>query len=133
METLVNQPLRKLNTFICEPNLRCGDFILFQEYSQGQYDGTQHSYEVSKPAFAIFVGLRVCDQTLEFGYVMVQNAQRSFEIPEVDYHIEWNDYADILGHWSSRPSWKEILAAYRKQAPAGEVLADQIDWSMYKD
>jgi len=123
---------RKLNSFISHENLRFGDFILFQEYNRTIYDGEQYHYKISRPILAIYLGCFVADQTLGFNYVKWNNDNRLItltsvidgkefkfkvvkQVEGINYHIEWDDYVDILGSWKNKPSWKEILAAYRKQ------------------
>ncbi len=117
---------KKLNSFIenyQQYEYKFGDFILFQEYQPGS-----GSYKVSKPVYAIFLGTFIADQTIGFNYVrwtnenryeLVSNEhfinqKRYNQVGDIEQHIEWSDYIDILGYWKSRPNWKDLLAAYRK-------------------
>lgn len=36
-------------------------------------------------------------------------------VEEIEYHVEWDDFIDILGHWENKPNWKQILEKYRLQ------------------
>ncbi len=106
-----------------------GDYILFQEYKEAEHDGKQCHYTVSKPILAIYLGCFVADQTLGFNYVRWNNENHTVritneyvtnypickEVQEIENHIEWDDYIDILGHWKQKPKWQEIIKAYRKQ------------------
>lgn len=115
---------KKVNAFIDkfgEYDYRFGDYILFQEYKW-----VNQQYEVSRPILAIYLGSFPMDQTVGFNYVRWVNENRYTyhteypkvkvfnEVKEIEYHIEWSDYIDILGFWKHKPTWKEILAAYRK-------------------
>jgi len=121
---------RRLNTLCDNADLKVGDFILFQEYRQGSYIYTEdksngnYQYDVSKPILAIYLGFYVVDQAGAFNYVKWLNNNREKvtsdtghkymkEIDDMEHHIEWDDFVDILGRWTHRPSQKEILAAYR--------------------
>lgn len=47
-------------------------------------------------------------------------------VEEIEYHAEWTDYIDILGHWEGRPNWKEILEKYRLQNTKTSVKEGEI-------
>ena len=132
--------MRKLKTFL-NTNLSFGDYILFQEYKQGTHDGKQYIYDISKPILAIYLGYFVADQTLGFNYVRWNNENRvvyitnefvtkypsNKQVEQIESHIEWNDYIDILGHWDNKPNWRQILAAYKWQNLDPTTLEDNID------
>lgn len=97
-------------------NFQIGDFLLFQEHKENG--------EISKPILAIYMGCFAADQTLGFNYIKWVNENRYTlfgfrktrvynEVQKIDCHIEWNDKIDILGYWKYRPTWKEIIKAYR--------------------
>lgn len=120
--------MRRLNKFIGDtPKLEFGDYILFQEYEQDKHDGKQYHYKISKPILAIYLGCFVADQTIGFNYVRWINEQHH-EVNEIEQHIEWNDYIDILGHWKCKPNWKGIIESYRKQNPKQSTSASDIEW-----
>ena len=136
---------KKLNTFFnMLGQLEFGDYILFQEYSDGKHDGVQYHYTVSKPIMAIYLGLFDADQTVGFNYVKWNNDNHTVVInnehtpnwrttKQVDHnvhsHIEWMDYIDILGHWKEKPKWKEIMKEYRKQNLKTSIASDEIQWN----
>jgi hypothetical protein len=131
METLeIQAPKRKLTTLVSPllSALKFGDFILMQEYEQLPHDGTQFYYRPAKPVLGVVVGLQIADQTVEMEYVPWQRMDYSAPFAKVRSHIEWHDYADFLGHWHSRPTWREILAACRKRNTAEVVASCEIDW-----
>lgn len=111
--------VRKLNTFIenCG-TLKFGDFILFQEYSYSRHN---INFSISKPILAIFLGDFIADQTLGFDYIKWYKSEanspnlETTELPKITNHVEWDDYIDILGMWSYRPNFRELLSAYRSQ------------------
>lgn len=119
----------KLKRFILTRNLNFGDFILFQEYKQGKYENGKYNYIISKPILAVFVNTFPADQTIGFNYVKWENDNRVIDYePEVKYHIEWDDYIDLLGQWHTRPTWKEILKAYRTQNSQEIINSNEINW-----
>ena len=134
--------MKKLNNFSEFPIMHFGDYILFQEYTQDKHDGEQYHYKISKPVFAIYLGCFVADMTLGFNYVQWINEQHIIEInneyiknyktnkqvDDIKSHIEWSDYIDILGYWDHKPSWREILPAYRKQNTKEYILSNEINW-----
>ena len=132
------ETIRKLNTFIAGNfKLTFGDYVLFQEYKQAKPNG----YSVSKPIFAIYLGSFIADQTLGFNYVRWINENRTIyitnehvtnymaykEVDKIESHIEWDDYIDVLGYWEQRPTWQEILKAYRKQVTKQRVFSKYTD------
>lgn len=133
---------RKLNTFIEHGRMEFGDYILFQEYCQKKHDGKQYHFEVSRPIMAIYLGFFVADQTIGFNYIRWNNDNHSVwvsnehvknyrvvkEVDQIECHVEWNDYIDILGHWKNKPGWKEILKAYRKQNLKEKTNESEINW-----
>jgi hypothetical protein len=132
---------RSLNTFI-NNKIKFGDYILFQEYIQDKYEGDKYHYKISKPILAIYLGCFVADQTIGFNYVRWNNENHivyitnehvtkypvNKEVEEIESHIEWNDYIDILGHWENKPKWKEIIKSYRKQNLKQYITEDEINW-----
>ena len=46
--------------------------------------------------------------------------------PKLKIHLEWDDMTNILEHWNHKPTWKEIIAAYRKLEKKELVDADEI-------
>lgn len=133
---------RKIKKFLSSEKFKFGDFLLFQEYKYKFGCRTDYQYKVSRPILAIYLGHFVADQTAGFNYVKWVNENHGVKITnehvadyivreEVDgihQHIEWDDYIDILGRWEYRPSWKEILTAYRKKNTKEEMSSDEIDW-----
>ena len=120
-----------LNTFIRSRNIKFGDYILFQEYEQDKYIDGQYNYRVSKPIMCIYVNSFAADQTIGFNYLKWLNDYTYMDdTPELKTHIEWVDYINILGHWSSRPTWKEILKAYRTQNIKTLVNSNEINWKL---
>jgi len=124
------------NFLSSDVNPKFGDYILFQEYVQGNRVNNEYTAIVSKPKLVIYLGVFVADQTLGFNYiewindnhfVKIEgtNYKEIKEVGEIQSHIEWGDYIDILGHWSSRPNWKEILSAYRNQNTDEIISASQ--------
>jgi hypothetical protein len=49
------------------------------------------------------------------------------EVEEIENHIEWRDYIDILGQWKNKPNWKEIILAYRTQNTKSKMQKDMFD------
>jgi hypothetical protein len=99
--------------------LKPGDFLLFQIYESDQHREKGHPpkhYKVSVPIYAITLGAFVCDQAIGINYVRVP-ADVSYysDEPKVEVHIEWNDYIDVLGRFEKRPTFRELLSAYRKR------------------
>jgi hypothetical protein len=128
-----NENKRKLKTFIGNEfigtdNLKFGDYILFQEYTQDRHDGTQYHYKISKPILAIYLGYFVADQTLGFDFIRWNNEDRNTKTQVIEQHIEWSDYIDVLGHWKTKPSWKEIIVAFRQKNPQQDISSDEINW-----
>lgn len=124
--------MKTLNSYLGkDKKYNFGDYLLFQEYSQGKHNGKEYEYTISKPILAIFISWFPCDQTIGFEYVKWFNNNR---LPngsvEVYSHIEWSDYIDVLGHWAHKPSWKEILSCYRKQNLNSDTIEQEfeIDW-----
>lgn len=120
-------PIRKLDTYIAHcPELKFGDFLLFQEYNHLKYN--HNTYCVGRPKLVIYLGFFIADQTLGFNYIQWNNELRPIKITnryvknyksfkqvgKVENHIEWDEFIDILGHWERRPTWKELLSAFRK-------------------
>lgn len=137
------EPKRLLNSFIgTNSKLEFGDYILFQEYTQQNHDGTQYHYNVSKPILAIYLGCFVADQTIGFNYVKwineshtvfitnehVTNYPTCKQVDKIHNHIEWNDYIDILGHWKQKPKWQEIIKSYRQQNLRPTVSSDELEF-----
>lgn len=134
---------KRLNTFIKSRGISFGDYILFQEYKQGKHDGEQYFLEICNPILVIYLGEFICDQTIGFNYVKwlntnhsekitneyVTNHRRWKTVEEIDQHIEWMDYIDILGYWKHKPNWKEIMIGYRKMTHEKIIGAKEIDWS----
>lgn len=123
MEETIEVPPKRVNSFLGgATKYEFGDFILFQDYNS-----QNGSYNVSKPIMAIFLGTFIADQTLGFNYIRWINDQHVVvinnenitgyrtckEVGDIENHIEWFDYVDILGHWRKKPGWKEILQCYR--------------------
>lgn len=129
--------LIKLNTFIkSSKDWSFGDIILFQEYERAESD-----YKVSKPILAVYLGYFVADQTIGFNYAKWVNPNHTVYISnehvknypacpqaEIKEHVEWSDYINVLGHWKSKPNWKEILKAYRTQNTKELVTSKEINW-----
>ena len=134
---------RKLNTLINSnfEKLQFGDFILFQEYKY-KNDGGVRNFYITKPIYAIYLGLFVADQTIGFNYVIhindnhmvkitnkyVENFSVIKEVGDIKAHIEWDDHIDILGSWKYRPNWKEIMLAYRNQNLNNVILEKDVDY-----
>jgi len=133
---------RKLKTFSYnDSKLNFGDYILFQKYDEDIYDCKEDKFKVSKPILAIYLGCFVADQALGFNYVRWNNDQHIVritnehvtnyptckEVEKIESHIEWRDYIDILGHWTNKPTWKEILKEYRKQYSNDIISSSMFD------
>lgn len=128
---------RTINPFGENIDLKIGDFILFQEYKSEYKDG-HYQYNISKPIYAIYLGFYILDMALAFNYVKWINNNREMvtnekgyssikEITEIQYHIEWDDFVDIIGHWNHRPTKQELLTAYRKYNTKSIILSDEIN------
>lgn len=123
---------RKLNSFIKNVSkLSFGDYILFQEYSKRKWDEPtkQYIYEITDPILAIYIGWICVDQTIGFEYILWHNNNKE-SISTVLSHIEWNDYIDILGHWSKMPNWKEIKPCWKNRNFDKITPSENIDWSV---
>lgn len=85
-------------------NLQFGDFLLFQTVEKGIK---------SKPIFAVILGEEIFDQTVGFDYC---EWTKSFSNSQavVRTFILWNNNLIVLGHWTKRPTFRELLSAYRK-------------------
>lgn len=119
MEIIEDLKIDKLKTFLKSRNTQFGDFLLFQEYKKHHYDNEKKlwCYSVSKPIYATYLRCYVVDQTIGFDYLRYMKDCND-DIPMESFwgsHIEWDDYINILGHWKSRPSFKQLLKAYRKE------------------
>lgn len=90
-----------------------GWYILFVEYAD--HDNLTNTFKsVSAPRLAIIVNQWLADMAPAFDYVEWTNFNRyTLNIPQIKTHIEWSDFIDVLGIWENRPSWKEILKAYK--------------------
>jgi len=136
--------MKRLNTLSENADLKVGDFILFQEYTQGSYlynEGkkcSKYQYNISKPILAIYLGFFMVDMAGAFNYVKWINNQREMEtnengysyikeISEIKHHIEWNDFIDILGRWNHRPNQKELLTAYRNYNLLPTIMEDEFE------
>ena len=102
--------MRSLNTFYKQlGKIKVGDIILFQEYKDSNYnepDIPKEYTKVSKPIYAIYMGLYVYDMALVMKYCRVPkefNKEQSITLQE---HVEWGDFIDILGKWTRKPMWK---------------------------
>lgn len=119
--------IREVNTFGSHrPTMKFGDFILFQEYDNVEYNHELH--KVSKPRLVIYLGMFVADQTIGFNYIewvnenkpiyitnsYVTNRKTYKQVGRVKDHVEWDEFIDIIGHWAYRPSFKELITAFRK-------------------
>jgi hypothetical protein len=133
----------KIKTFLrADANYEFGDYLLFQEY-ENVHDSEQQHYKISRPRLVIYLGAFVADQTLGFNYVRWNNENHRVlitneyvtdypickEVHGIEHHIEWDNYIDILGHWKHKPTWKEIIKAYRYQNNNTEISSDEIEWS----
>lgn len=119
--------MRKIKTFVDNiDQLEFGNYILFQEYVQKDYNGICYNYEISKPILGIYLGYFIADQAIGFNYVKWCNYKKS-EVQNIDNHIEWNDYIDILGIWKNKPNWKQIISEYRKQNEEKVISENEFD------
>ena len=93
-------------------DLNMGDYFLFQTYKDVNNCGdNMHIFE---PELAMFIGYIFVDQAIGCRYIpWVKDGY--VEDAEIEDHIEWYDFMDILGHWDHKPSYKEIITAYRKK------------------
>lgn len=134
--------MKKLNTFTENlDKLEFGSYILFQEYVQKEYNGTCYDYKINKPTLGIYLGCFVADMALGFNYVKWNNDKKFIkitneyvtncsvisEVEQIDNHIEWNNYIDILGIWKNKPDWKQILSEYRKQNEKIDISEDEFE------
>ena len=118
---------KKLNIYSDNCNdLKFGDYILFQEYTSITIDG-EHSFNISKPIFAIYLGFFVADQAFAFNYVKWINENRE-EVYNINSHYEWTYYVDILEIWKVKPTWKEIISKYRNLETKNIISEDDIYW-----
>lgn len=113
---------RKLKSFI-STKINFGDYILFQEYNS-----TKDGYNVSKPILAIYINCFVADQALGFKFLKMIKEDKSEEF-EISTFIEWTDHTDILGFWRNKPTFKELLKAYRncnknKAANSNQIILE---------
>ena len=139
--------MKKIQTFIKggAKRLKFGDFLIFQEYTAIGHNGTEHVYSISKPIMAIYLGYFVADQTIGFNYIEYINENRTLkeekeyqgkkftiyfnqEVGDIKQHTEWDKYIDILGHYKSKPGFREILAAFRSRVTDDQLLSSQIIW-----
>ena len=124
--------MRKLNNIITN-NFEFGDWFLYQQYDHiWDKDIKQYKYMVSKPIMAMFIQWWPCDQTVDVEHLIWSKygIHRKNQIAaNVQWFAEWMDYGDVLGHWKHKPSWKEIIVAYRKQNKREFLLSEEIDWS----
>lgn len=130
---------RKINTSLLGTEF--GDYILFQEYKEGEGKDGKNNFNISKPRLVIYLGCFVADQTLGFNYVRWNNENHTVyvtneyvtkypvckQVKEIEQHIDWNDHIDILGHWKTKPKWREIIKSYREQNTEENVMADEFD------
>jgi hypothetical protein len=129
---------RKLNSFGESERQKFGDYLLFQEYKH--VPGEEY-YKISKPILVIFLGSFIMDMAIGFNYVRWNNDNHSEfitneyvtkyrimkEVKKIEQYVEWNDSIDILGHWSYKPTWKEIIAAYRKQNTSEKISEEDVN------
>jgi hypothetical protein len=109
--------MKKINTLInSEHTPRFGNFILFQEYVPNEIDNNI-SYEVTRPILAVVLDIFTASQTIGFHYIryIPDFSKSMFNTPKVESHIEWNEYIDILGLWTHKPSFKEYRDAARNR------------------
>lgn len=103
--------------------IKMGDFILFQHIT----DKT-----ISRPILALFVGYSMWDMALVMNYVEVPRAYYYSDKYKIDDHfgdgeyighldpeIEtiqfWTDNIKILGHYKSKPTFKELKLTLTKR------------------
>lgn len=111
-----NKEIKTFTDSAIEKPFGFGEYILFVEYSNFNSE-TQTFESVSKPTLAIIVDEWICDMAIAFDYVVWSNFNRrnsNNATKEILTHIEWNDFIDILGRWENKPTYKEMLEAYRK-------------------
>lgn len=115
--------MRKINIFSDTMNkLKVGDIILFQEYKSGKGS----TFDVSKPIYAIYLGMDVYDMACVMKYIAVpKEFNTSQEILQQE-HIEWSNFIDILGYWKGQPKLKNLLKAYRKYYKSNIIDSNQV-------
>lgn len=131
---------RKLNQLIYN-KLEFGDYFLYQKYiHEFDKETNKYKYKVSKPIMAMFLQWWPCDQTLDAEYLVWLNGNKCGwketaegvrwmqEPAKIETFAEWMDYGDLLGLWKHKPSWKEILPAYRNMNHKDLMLSDEINW-----
>jgi hypothetical protein len=104
-----NRDIEPLSSY---DDMEMGDYFLFQNYSSVDNGGS--NMYVSDPELAMFIGYIFMDQALGCRYIPWIK-EGFVEDAEIEDHVEWFDFIDILGHWKYKPTYKEILAAYRKK------------------
>ena len=133
---------RELKSFSSLPNIKFGDYLLFQEYERDVYKDGYYHYKVSKPILAIYLGCFIADQTIGFNYVRWNNENRiiyitnenvtnyptNSQVEKIESHIEWDDIIDILGHWEQKPKWQDIIKSYRQRNLKQYVCSTELKW-----
>ena len=89
------------------PNIRPGDIVLFQKRSSAT--------DVSKPRLVIIVGIDIWDMAVSVSYTdykMFPVSDMTVDV-KIEYFGEWMEFWNVLGHWHTMPTFKELLNAYR--------------------
>ena len=114
--------MKNIDTLLSHtPVFKIGDFILLQEYI---YDFDNKAFNISSPILVIFIRHFVADQTLGIDAIK-WTKDFTYDTIEQYSFIEWHDYIDILGHWSKRPTFRELRQAFTNKNNA--TLATEND------
>lgn len=77
---------------------------------------------ISKPQLVIIAGIGVWDMAMAVYYTDYKTFQ-SFDMdnePKIEGFGEWMQYWVVLGHWTTMPDFKTLLAAYKKMEINGK-------------
>lgn len=97
------------------PILQFGDWFYFRHLWQpAEFNG---SIFLSRPILAIFLGHTVWDQALVVTFVEVLRGRTKLlnQEPDTESIAIWSDNIVLLGHWKSRPTFRQIREAGRSK------------------
>lgn len=90
--------------FLDVDDLRFGDYIVFRHHCENRGWGPIET--------GIYIGWEACDQTVGMIYCPWQHHRNESEF-DLRSHVQWRGATYIYGHWKSRPTWRQLLQAYR--------------------
>ena len=90
--------------------LKPGDIVLKQTSSgKGKYEKTE---------LVIIIGIDVWDMAMAVYYTDYKSFNPfSDKEPKIEGFGEWMQYWNVLGHWKTMPTFKQLLKAKRKEKP----------------